>query len=64
MQSEPNTFTRREVLLRLLNGTTAAAVVAPIMVQAAAAPTTSSPEPEFVPENDYPLFGYEHDALA
>ena len=62
MHTEPKTLTRREALLNGLKGTVAAAVAVPIMVQAAPATPTSSPEPEFVPENDYPFFGYDPEA--
>ncbi len=54
MNTEPITLTRRETLLNALKGTVAAAVATPVIVQAA--PT---PEPEFVPDNDYPFFGGE-----
>jgi hypothetical protein len=64
MNAEPNTLTRREALLNALKGTVAAAVATPIIVQAAPATPTSSPKPEFVPENDYPFFGYEPETQA
>lgn len=54
-------FTRREALLNALKGTFAAAVATPILVQAA--PETQT-EATFVPENDYPFFGYEPDSHA
>lgn len=56
-------FTRREALLNALKGTVAAAVATPIIVQAA---TESSAQVEaaFVPENDYPFFGYESETVA
>ena len=57
MKTESNTLTRREALLNALKGTIVAAVATPIIVQAAPVSPTSSPEPEFVPENDYPFFG-------
>ena len=63
MNTEPNTLTRREALLNALKGTVAAAVVTPILVQAV--PESSAQvEATFVPENDYPFFGYEPDSVA
>lgn len=57
MNIEPTTLTRREALLNALKGSIAAAAAAPLMASAnAPAPV---PEAEFVPENDYPFFGYE-----
>ncbi len=52
-------LTRRDALMRALKGTVAAAVAAPVIVQAASEAPTRSPEPEFIPENDYPFFGAE-----
>jgi hypothetical protein len=63
MNTEPNTLTRREALLNALKGTVAAAVAAPIIVQAAPEPSAQA-EATFMPENDYPFFGYEPDSLA
>ena len=63
MNTESNTLTRRETLLSVLKGTVAAAVVLPAMVQAA--PESSAhAEATFVPENDYPFFGYEPQPLS
>jgi hypothetical protein len=56
-------FTRREALLNALKGTVAAAVAAPVIVQAAPE-SSAQAEATFVPENDYPFFGYEPDSLA
>jgi hypothetical protein len=56
-------FTRREALLNALKGTVAAAVATPIIVQAAPEAPAQA-EATFVPENDYPFFGYEPDSLA
>ena len=55
-------FTRREALLNALKGTVAAAVATPIIVQAAPEAPAQA-ETAFVPENDYPFFGYEPDSL-
>ena len=63
MKTEPNNLTRREALLNALKGTVAAAVATPIIVQAAPE-APSQAEAAFVPENDYPFFGYEPDSLA
>lgn len=52
---EDSTLSRRTALKRALHGALAAAALAP----AASAATPPSPEPEFVPENDYPFFGGE-----
>jgi hypothetical protein len=56
-------FTRREALLNALKGTVAAAVAAPIIVQAAPE-SSAQAEATFVPENDYPFFGCEPDSVA
>lgn len=62
MNSEPTTLSRREALLSALKGSVALAVAAPLITSAEVpAPV---PEPEFVPENDYPYFGYEPDSLS
>ena len=61
MNTDPNKLTRREALLNALKGTVAAAVAMPVVVQAA--PETQT-EATFVPENDYPFFGYEPDSHA
>lgn len=63
MKTEPNNLTRREALLNALKGTVAAAVATPIIVQAAPEASAQA-EATFVPENDYPFFGYEPDSLA
>jgi hypothetical protein len=63
MNTEPITLTRREALLNALKGTVAAAVATPIIVQAAPE-SAAQTEATFVPENDYPFFGYEPDSLA
>jgi len=56
-------FTRREALLNALKGTVTAAVATPIIVQAAPE-APSQAEATFIPENDYPFFGYEPDSHA
>ena len=62
MNPEPTTLTRREALLHAFKGSLAVAAAGPLMAPAnAPAPV---PEPEFVPENDYPFFGYEPDPAA
>jgi hypothetical protein len=63
MNTDPTNLTRREALLNALKGTVAAAVATPIIVQAAPEPSAET-EAAFVPENDYPFFGYEPDSLA
>lgn len=63
MKTEPTHLTRREALLNALKGTVAAAVAAPIIVQAAPEAPVQA-EAAFVPENDYPFFGSEPDSLA
>jgi hypothetical protein len=55
-------FTRREALLSALKGTVAAAVAAPVMMQAAPEVPAQAEAP-FVPENDYPFFGYEPESV-
>lgn len=64
MKTKPTTLTRREALLNALKGTVAAAVAAPGIVQAAPSAPSPPPKTEFVPENDYPFFGYEPDTVA
>lgn len=63
MKTEPTNLTRREALLNALKGTVAAAVATPILLQAAPE-SSAQAEATFVPENDYPFFGYEPDSLA
>lgn len=55
-------ITRREAMLNALKGTVAASLAVPFITDAAEPASPS--EPEFVPENDYPFFGYEPDSLA
>jgi hypothetical protein len=62
MKTEPNTLTRREALLGALQGTVAVSLVMPLIATGAELPSVT--EPEFVPENDYPYFGWEPEALA
>ena len=62
MNIEPIILTRREALLSALKGTVAVAVAVPAMVQAAPE-VPAQAEVAFVPENDYPFFGYEPDSL-
>jgi hypothetical protein len=62
MNTKSNTLTRREALLSALKGTVAAAVAVPVMVQSAPEVPTQA-EATFVPENEYPFFGYEPDSL-
>lgn len=57
MNTEPNTLTRREALLRALKGTVVASLAGPLVADAGEPP--SQPAPEFVMENDYPFFGPE-----
>lgn len=63
MNTEPTNLTRREALLNVLKGTVASAVAAPVMFQAALEAPAQA-EAAFVPENDYPFFGYEPDSHA
>lgn len=63
MNTDLNKLKRREALLNALKGTVAAAVATPILVQAAPEAPAQA-EATFVPENDYPFFGYEPDSLA
>ena len=62
MKTEPNTLTRREALLGALQGTVAASLAVPLLSTGAESPAPS--EPEFVPENDYPFFGWEPESAA
>ena len=63
MNTESNNLTRREALLNALKGSVAAAVAVPIIIQAAP-DSSAKAEAAFVPENDYPFFGYEPDSAA
>jgi hypothetical protein len=56
-------LTRREALLSALKGTVAAAVAVSNMVQSAPE-SSAQAEAAFVPENDYPFFGYEPNPLS
>jgi len=58
MLREPNTVTRREALLSAFKGAVTVSLAIPLISEASEV-IPSSPEPEFVPENDYPFFGYE-----
>jgi hypothetical protein len=53
-----NNFTRREALIRALKSSIAVAAAAPAIGKAETS-DVSETEVEFVPENDYPFFGYE-----
>jgi len=59
MNTDAAPMTRREVLLSGLKSTVVASVAAPVIVYAAPSTPTSPPESEFVPDNDYPFFGYD-----
>lgn len=63
MKTKPTTLTRREALLSAIKGSFAAAVVVPLIMQAEPEDSKKA-EATFVPENDYPFFGYEPDAVA
>lgn len=63
MNTESTNLTRRAALLNALKGTVAAAVATPIVVQAVPE-APAQVETTFVPENDYPFFGYEPDSAA
>ena len=63
MNTEPNPLTRREALLGTLKGAVAAALALPVVAESASAPAFD-PKREFVPENDYPFFGYEPESPA
>lgn len=57
MNSQSHILTRREALLSGIKGTVAVSLALPL-ISKASEPPPSSPEREFVPENDYPFFGY------
>ena len=65
MNNSPNEarLTRREALLNALKGIAAAAMASPVIVQAAP-DSSAQAEATFVPENDYPFFGYEPESIA
>jgi hypothetical protein len=50
--------TRREALLSALKSAVTVVVAAPVVLHAAQE-TPAESEATFVPENDYPFFGYE-----
>lgn len=62
MNTDPNTLTRREALLKTLKG--AAAAVLALPMGTAASEPSCPPRAEFIPENDYPFFGYEPEAAV
>jgi len=62
MKMEPNTLTRRAALLSALQGTVAASLTIPLINTSAELPSVH--EPEFMPENDYPFFGWEPEPVA
>lgn len=49
-------------MLRALKGAVTASVAAPVIVQATPKDSAEA-ETTFVPENDYPFFGYEPDTM-
>jgi hypothetical protein len=55
-------LTRREALLSALKGTVAAAVIAPAFAHTTSEDSAKA-EATFVPENDYPFFGYEPESV-
>ena len=55
-------ITRREAMLSAIKGAVAASVAVPLITDPAEA--APPPETEFIPENDYPFFGYEPELLA
>jgi hypothetical protein len=57
MTTESDAITRREALLRTIEGTVAATLAVPLITTASE--PSSPPQPEFIPENDYPFFGPE-----
>lgn len=61
MTTESNRLTRREALLSAIKGSVAASLAMPFISKATGAPP--APKPEFVPENDYPFFGWEPDSI-
>lgn len=61
MNTEPNPITRRDALLGTLKGAVVAALATPFLAAAEMPP--SMPEQQFVPENDYPFFGYEPESF-
>ena len=61
MNTSSIALTRREALLSAIKGAVAASLAVPFI--SSATETPSPPEPEFVPENDYPFFGYDPESL-
>lgn len=54
-------LTRREALLGTLKSAVVVSLALPLMTEETKAVTPIAPT-EFVPENDYPYFGYEPDS--
>lgn len=57
-QPDQTPLTRREALLDTLKATLVTSLALPAVADASPVPTPA-PEPDFVPENDYPFFGGE-----
>lgn len=55
-QSNKTLFTRREALIDTLTAALVTSLALPAAADASPLPA-AAPEPEFVPENDYPFFG-------
>ncbi len=62
MNDEIINITRREALRNAIQGAVVASFVAAPVIASTEFPVPL-PKPEFVPENDYPFFGYEPDSL-
>ena len=62
MKPETQTITRREALLSALQGTVAVSLAVALRSSGAEPPLLS--ETEFVPDNDYPFFGWVPEPLA
>jgi hypothetical protein len=63
MNNKSNTVTRREALFSAIHGPVLASLVGAPLISSVEVPAPV-PEPEFVPENDYPYFGDEPDSLS
>ncbi len=62
MKTESHLLTRREALFGAIQGTVAASLGVPLITSGEEPPAVS--ESKFVPENDYPFFGWEPESRA
>ena len=59
-----STITRRDVLKRVVVGSLAVATSAPLVAAETSLKSSLVEVAEFIPENDYPYFGWHPDTLS